>query len=178
MLNLIKVPVKGFEDLYWVDNQGNVYNSRKKLKTYFTGTGYECLKFTKDGVRSSHTVHRLVAENFIPNPSNKAEVNHIDGDKSNNKVSNLEWNTSSENKQHALSTGLKVYNKPTVGLRLGKSSKYHNVTYDKARGKWKSSVRQDNAIYAQKRFNTEEEAARHVDATIDLYNLDRPKNFN
>lgn len=178
MLNLIKEPIQGYEDIYWVDNLGNVYNARKRLKTYFTREGYECLKLTKDGVRSSPTVHRLVATTFIPNPDNKEEINHIDGDKSNNRVDNLEWCTSSENKRHALDTGLKIYNKPTTGLKMGKGSRYHNVSYDKSRNKWMANIRVDNKSYGQKRFNTEEEAARHVDATIDLYKLDRPKNFN
>lgn len=178
MLNLIKEPIKGYENIYWIDTQGNIYNARKQLKTYFTNTGYECIKLVKDGVRKSPTIHRLVALQFIPNPDNKAEVNHIDGDKSNNHVSNLEWSTSSENKKHALQTGLKVYNNPSQGLRIGNSSKFHNVTYDKSRSKWKACVRHNNQNYGQKRFDTEEEAARHVDATIDLHGLDRPKNFN
>ena len=178
MLNLIKEPIQGYEDIYWVDNLGNVYNARKRLKTFFTKSGYECLKLSKDGVRTHPTVHRLVAETFIPNPLNKSEVNHKDGDKSNNKVSNLEWVTSSENKIHARNTGLKIYNNPTKGLKIGKGSQYRNVSYDKSRNKWIACVRHNNKSYGQKRFNTEVEAAKHVDATIDLHGLDRPKNFN
>lgn len=60
----------------------------------------------KDGVMYNHAVHRLVASAFIPNPENKPQVNHIDGNKQNNDARNLEWVTRSENQQHALRTGL------------------------------------------------------------------------
>lgn len=60
-----------------------------------------------DGVIRHHKFHRLVAKAFIPNPENKPEVNHIDGNKLNNNVTNLEWNTAMENHRHARETGLR-----------------------------------------------------------------------
>lgn len=63
---------------------------------------------TKSGKQSNFYVHRLVAQAFIDNPENKPEVNHIDGDPTNNKVENLEWVTKSENEIHAYATGLKI----------------------------------------------------------------------
>lgn len=61
----------------------------------------------KSGKRNFCQVHRLVAEAFIPNPENKPEINHKHGNKTDNRVSELEWNTTSENLQHAYNTGLK-----------------------------------------------------------------------
>ena len=61
----------------------------------------------KEGKRYIKCVHRLVAETFIPNPNDKPQVNHMDGNKENNAVTNLEWCTCSENQYHGFNTGLK-----------------------------------------------------------------------
>ena len=86
---------------------------------WFVGT-YE----KKGGHRTRHCryVHRLVAEGFIPNPSNKPQVNHKDGNKSNNSLGNLEWVTEAENTRHAFAQGLRVGN-PTY---KGKFNEQHN----------------------------------------------------
>lgn len=70
------------------------------------GCGYLRVKVHKGGVVKMAKVHRLVALAFLDNPENKAEVNHKDGNKKNNSVSNLEWATRLENMQHAWRTGL------------------------------------------------------------------------
>lgn len=180
MLNSIQcTPIKEFEH-YTISPDGKVNNGRKSLKTFDNQGGYRCLKLTNSKGKKHFTLHRLVALHFIPNPENKPEVNHIDGDKSNNCVNNLEWVTSSENKQHALATGLKTYNKPTEGLKLGgkrkSKSSFYGVFWDNSRGKWKANVRKDNKPYGQKRFDSEIEAAKHYNKLCDELGLSKPRN--
>ena len=106
-------PVKGYEGLYEVSNLGQVrslnYNHTgevKILKLSKYKSGYLKVSLHKNGKQYQKTVHRLVAQAFIPNPGDKTEVNHIDGEKQNNTVDNLEWVTASENTKHAWKTGL------------------------------------------------------------------------
>lgn len=93
---------------YSVSSNGLVRNDKtNKLKSQTTKRdGYNKVDLYDGGERSSKRVHRLVAEAFIPNPDNKPEINHIDGNKLNNDISNLEWVTGSENMIHAYETGL------------------------------------------------------------------------
>ncbi len=100
--------IKDFED-YTIDKNGNVFSIRKDkyLKPYLDRkNGYLSVALYKDGTHKNYRVHRLVAETFIPNPSNLPQVNHIDGNKLNNNVDNLEWCTSKQNIQHAWKNGL------------------------------------------------------------------------
>lgn len=174
----VRCYIPGYEGIYHVTEDGHIHNSRKPLKTYRINSGYHALKLQKDGVKVSRLVHRIVAEVFIPNPENKAEVNHIDGDKTNNAVSNLEWVTSAENRHHAKDTGLWQYNVPGKGIKKSSTkSQYHNVRWDKSRGKWIGAVSKDNRPYKAKRFAEEIDAARYVNTLLDeLGYTDRPRN--
>ena len=67
-----------------------------------TEKGYLRVDLMRNGERKHMKVHRLVAETFIPNPHRKPQANHIDGNKQNNSISNLEWVTNDENRKHAI----------------------------------------------------------------------------
>lgn len=88
---------------YLITEDGQVFSTKRKcyLKPSPNEKGYLQLVLCKEGIYKTFRIHRLVAENFIPNPENKPQVNHIDGDKSNNHISNLEWATASENVLHS-----------------------------------------------------------------------------
>ena len=170
---------------YEISSLGKIRNLQGKvLKTYIQNSGYEQIKINYQGLHIHKSIHRLVAEAFIPNPLNKEYVNHIDGNKLNNTVDNLEWCTNSENILHARKTGLNPYNKPTLGLKLkprsnnAKQSQYLGVHWDKSRQRWRAVVVLDKVKYLQKRYNSEYEAALARDECIKQHNLPLPLNFN
>jgi DNA-binding XRE family transcriptional regulator len=99
------LPVRGYEGLYEVSDQGKVRRIAGNVLSVSLSNGYRQVKLSKYGKQSSRSVARLVAQAFIPNPYRKAEVNHKDRDRSNDRVSNLEWTTHLENAQHAANNG-------------------------------------------------------------------------
>lgn len=105
----MKKKLDGYEN-YSVDTEGNVYNDLNGIiRKFYHDSGGRCMiDLYKNNIRKKALIHRLVAIAFIPNPLNKPQVNHINGDYTDNRVDNLEWATDSENKIHAFKNGLKI----------------------------------------------------------------------
>ena len=93
-------------DKYYISDEGYVLSNKKKLKPRPTRFGYLRVHIKINGEYKDKYIHRLVAEYYIPNPNNYPEVNHLDGDKSNNNVNNLEWCSKKMNMEHASKNNL------------------------------------------------------------------------
>lgn len=126
-------PVVDFEEYYEVSNCGNVrtvdryvydkngksrHIKMKNITKQIDRNGYYKVDIRNDYYRKTITIHRLMAIAFLPNPENKPCVNHIDGNKLNLNLSNLEWVTYSENNKHAVDNGLRK--SPWIG-KFGKN---------------------------------------------------------
>ena len=106
------VPLKNYEGLYTIHPSGEirgVKNNNIKATNPNKNTTYLQVNLHKCGKLKMCYLHRLLALQFIPNPNNKSEINHIDGNKQNNTLDNLEWVTHKENSHHAHSIGLYPY---------------------------------------------------------------------
>lgn len=90
--------IKGYEGIYQVSSLGRVKNAKGKvLQPTDNGHGYKIVKLYRNSTRKNAYVHRIVAETFIPKTAQASEINHIDRNKANNAVQNLEWVTHSQN---------------------------------------------------------------------------------
>lgn len=129
-------PIPGYEGLYECNELGIVRSldrvvihkngkqqpvAGRVMSAYADSVGYMHVTLCKDGKQKAMGVHRIVALTFIPNPENKSQVNHIDGDKSNNHVDNLEWVTAAENNEHAWQNSLNC-NAPRAVVAIDKLS--------------------------------------------------------
>ena len=121
-------PIQGYEDRYLISSYGRVYSIRGKrwLKYSVPKCGYPQVGLCVHNKCVNYMIHRLVAQTFLNKPIDKDYVNHIDGNKLNNHVDNLEWVTRSENEKHAYANGLKT---PTSGEISGQAK----LTWDDVR---------------------------------------------
>ena len=158
--------IPGYEGLYEVSNMGNVRNVRRNtlLRLSKTNNRYVRVSLCKNGIKTGLTVHRLVAEAFIPNPDNLPEVNHKDEDKTNNNVENLEWCDHKYNMNYgtrnirAKETAIK--NGYYTGLSKEEyRKKYRDKNKEKIREKQREYMREYNKNYYEK--NREEIREQH-----------------
>ena len=102
-------PIIGYEGLYSISNKGRVKShiSNRILKPLLRKTGYLEICLYKNKRKKYYLLHRVVAEMFIKQVEGSNEINHIDGDKTNNCIENLEWSNRKQNLQHAYKNGLR-----------------------------------------------------------------------
>lgn len=126
------MPITDVDGFYEISNHGRFRNVKtgRILKPCINGWGYYQIRTCIDYVKRTFFVARLVAKAFVPNPDNLPEVNHKDGDKLNNHISNLEWVSGGDNQRHAYRTGLRKAAKGAANKLFGG---YINV-YDKRTG--------------------------------------------
>ena len=94
--------IDGLNGEYQISNKGNIKHNNRILKSHKDRDGYLIINIYYDKRFNSFKIHRLVAKTFIPNPNNLPQVNHIDCNKQNNNVENLEWCTLQDNISHAV----------------------------------------------------------------------------
>ena len=142
MRNELFLDIPGYEGLYEINKNGDIFSKersviskngvvkiyprRKKVCTKLK-IGYYAVGLWKENKQDIVFLHRLIAETFIPNPNNYLYINHIDGNKENNSIENLEWCTQSYNVLHAYKTGLTGRNVPVMCIETGEI--FHSQSY-------------------------------------------------
>ncbi len=102
------LPIKDYEDIYQVSDHGRIRGLKGLRASGDNGAGYRIMPLNRNGGQKMNYVHRLVAKHFIPNPDDLSQVNHKDGNKSNNHIDNLEWVSPSQNINDAHNKGQMV----------------------------------------------------------------------
>ena len=127
-MKIIWKDINEYEDIYAINIYGNIVNKKfNKLRKIDSSGNYDTIALCKNNKVKHFLVHRLLAQHFIPNPKNKPEVNHVDGNKKNNNINNLEWCTRSENQKHSHNIGL------TINQRKKQSDRMKNESSENSR---------------------------------------------
>ena len=134
--------IEGFEN-YEISKLGNVRNrtTNKVLKCNLDGNGYYIIRLWSNKKATSKCIHRLIGETFIPNPDNKAFIDHKDGNIINNAIENLRWATSSENQMN-----VKISKRNSSGVK--------GVSWDSKAEKWRSRINIDGVSVHIGRYGT------------------------
>lgn len=161
--------IKSWED-YTIDTEGNVFSKRKNkyLKQTINKYGYCKVTLQKDKYRKTYSVHRLVAQTFIKNINNYPCVNHIDSNKTNNNIYNLEWVTHKQNMEHAV-THHRFDNMAKINREKMKNNKVYLLSngYKKANKKRSKKVAQyDKNNNFIRYYKSISEASRQTGITI------------
>lgn len=151
------IAIEGYEDFYEINKNGDIRSKDRTITDKIGRTrtwkgqmlnpdiapnGYYRVTFSVNRKRKQVYVHRLLAKYFIPNPNNLPQVNHLDGDKLNNKIENLEWVTAQENTIHAYKNGL---------INLNYGDKHHNYGKFGSKSKKAKPVIATNIITNEKK---------------------------
>ncbi len=140
-----KMEIVGYEN-YLIYSDGKVYNQKYKryLKQDVNWSGYSRVNLCKDGTVKKYSVHRLIALHYIKNDENKPYVDHINRDRSDNRVENLRWVTPTENNEN-------------VGENKRNTSGHKNIDYHKKNRTWRFNKQYRKKIYL-KHFISKKEA--------------------
>lgn len=151
--------IKDFEN-YEINKQGEIRNIKTKyiLGGCINSRGYKVITLSKDRKKTNVYLHRLLGIAFIDNPDNKPYIDHINGDKSDNDLSNLRWVNEQENSSNKIK-------------QPNKSSQYKGVSYVKKTGKWGSSIKINGRTIHFSTSETEEEANKKRIEYIQQNNL-------
>jgi len=145
--------IDGLNNNYFISKNGIVKNKRNRILKPSNELGYLRFRFSLKGKVKRIYLHRIIAEMFISNPENKSQVNHIDGDKLNNSINNLEWVTPRENMSH-------------LSLSKNKNCKYLGVSYISGMKKFQVSIWIDGKKNYLGSFKTEEQAKEVYDKFV------------
>ena len=143
--------VAGYDGFYKVSNHGAVQSCKCLRKLRIQNSGYKIVDLKNGGIKHTRTVHRLVAQTFIPNPENLPEIDHIDGNKLNNQVSNLRWVSKSDNHLN-----------PNTPKPFGVTG-HRNVYYHIKNGLYQVSIKRNGRHVYQRAFKTLLEAIKARD---------------